>query len=90
MSRREVYFLAYNLIIFYTPITYMSKFLEEKAFCVIRVPSYKIYNFMKAFSNITDGDMFYIEEDKIYVKLMDPSRISLMEVELKMEGFKFY
>lgn len=64
--------------------------LEKKAFSVIRVSSYKIYNFMKAFSNITDEDMFYIEEDKIYVKLMDPSRICLMEVELKMEGFRFY
>jgi len=64
--------------------------LEKKAFCVIRVPSFKIYNFMKAFSNIIDEDMFYIEKDRIYVRLMDPSRICLMEVELKMEGYKFY
>jgi len=45
---------------------------------------------MKAFSNIIDEDMFYIEKDRIYVRLMDPSRICLMEVELRMEGFKFY
>ncbi len=64
--------------------------LERKAFCVIRVPSFKIYNFMNAFSNIIDEDMFFIEEERIYVRLMDPSRICLMEVELKMEGYKFY
>lgn len=45
---------------------------------------------MKAFSNITDEDNFYIEEDKIYVKLMDPSRICLMEAEIIMDGYKFY
>jgi len=64
--------------------------LERKAFCVIKVPSFKIYNFMKAFSNIIDEDVFYIEKDRIYVRLMDPSRICLMEVELKMDGYKFY
>jgi len=45
---------------------------------------------MKAFSNIIDEDIFYIEKDRIYVRLMDPSRICLMEVKLKLEGFKFY
>ncbi len=64
--------------------------LEKKAFCAIRVPSFKIYNFMNAFSNIVDEDMFYIEKDRIYVRLMDPSRICLMEVKLKLEGFKFF
>jgi len=56
--------------------------LEKKAFCVIRVPSFKIYNFMKAFSNIIDEDMFYIEKDKIYVRLMVKYNTNIMEYDL--------
>jgi len=64
--------------------------LERKAFCSLKVGSNQLYLFMKAFSNVIDEDMFYIKEDKIYVRLMDSSRIYLMEVELKMKGFNFY
>jgi len=31
--------------------------LERKAFCSLKVPSYRLLLFMKAFSNIIDEDM---------------------------------
>jgi len=64
--------------------------IKKKASCSIAFPAYHLLKFFEAFSSLIDETTLKIQEDKILVKTMDPSRICLIQIVMKNDTYKFF